>query len=145
MRVAIFYDLPGIPVALCLSAGAQAESKRGRWLRRLTLGASCATSFWDVQTTRTAVGYGAQEGNALFANGRGEPRWGRMIGVKVGLCAGMFVGQEVMDRNRRSAGTDYAWSGVNAALTIRNSVASLHNLRVASQVRRQPAGPLGSE
>lgn len=137
--------LRAVVVVVCLSAGAQAESKGGRWLRRLTLGASCVTSFWDVQTTRTAVRYGAQEGNAFFANGRGEPRWGRMIGVKVGLCAGMFVGQEMMDRKRTSAGTDYAWSSVNTALAIRNSVASLHNMRVANQVRRQPAGPLSPE
>lgn len=130
-----------VSLLVCLNGAAQAETKRGTWLRRLTLAASCASSFWDLQTTRSAIGYGAQEANPLFSNGRGDARWGRMVGVKVGMCAGMAVGQELLDRNRRSATADYAWSGVNVALAIRNAGASLHNRRVAGEMKR-PAGYL---
>jgi hypothetical protein len=127
-----------VVLAVCLIGAAQAESKQGPWFRRLTLAASCASSFWDLRTTRTAIGFGAQEANPLFVNRSGDPRWGRMVGVKIGLCAGMAAGQELLDRNRRSAAADYAWSGVNAALAIRHTGAALHNLRVADQMRRQP-------
>jgi hypothetical protein len=127
-----------LAVLLCIDGLAQAETKRGPWLRRVTLAASCASSLWDLQTTRTAIGYGAQEANPLFVNRGGEPRWSRMVGVKVGLCAGMAVGQELLDRNRRSTAADYAWSSVNVALAIRHSAASRQNLRVAREMKGRP-------
>jgi hypothetical protein len=125
-------------LVVCFSAAAHAESKRGPWLRRLTLAALCASSLWDLQTTCIAVGYGAQEANSLFVNRNGDPRWGRMLGVKVGLCTGMAVGQEVLDRSHRSATAEYAWSGVNTAFAIRYSSAAVHNVRVADQMKRRP-------
>ena len=69
---------------LWVCAPAQAEDNGGgrKWLRRATMAAACAASFWDIQTTRTAVRHGAYEANRLFADAGGNPRWGRMIGFK---------------------------------------------------------------
>ncbi len=131
--------ITAVVVFVCLNGIAQAESRRGVWLRRLTLAASCGTSFLDLQTTRTALSYGARESNRLFTDGRGNAQWGRMIGFKVGQCAAMGVAQELLGRNRSSAATNYAWSAANSALAGRFLSALIHNRRVTADLKQAPA------
>ena len=85
-------------LVVCLAHPALCEGRH--WVRRLTLAASCAASFWDVQTTRAAVARGGREANGFFADANGNPRWGRMIGVKAGLCGAMALVEELGFRSR---------------------------------------------
>src|SRR4051812_45657431 len=78
--------------------GADQERPRRHWLRRITWAAGCAASLWDAQTTVAAVRRGAVEANPWLANGQGAPRWGRIIALKAGTCAGTFVVETVLTR-----------------------------------------------
>ncbi|MCC7496893.1 MAG: hypothetical protein IT160_04895 [Bryobacterales bacterium] len=131
--------IPAAVVLVCLGGVARGESKKGIWLRRVSLAASCATSFWDFQTTRTAIGYGGRESNRMFADGQGNPRWGRMIGIKIGQCALMGVSQELLDRYRGSGAANYAWTAANSAITGRFVAAVMHNRRVTQELKQTPA------
>lgn len=126
-----------VALLVCLAEAAEAGPNGRLWLRRLTLVGSCASAFWDIKTTRTAVRLGAVESNRLLADAQGRPRWGRIIGLNIGLCAGTALSQELLDSKRRSAAAaDYAWSGVNTALAFRHALAALENRRVAGELRR---------
>jgi hypothetical protein len=103
----------------------------GRWLRRITLAAACAASFWDAQTTRAAVARGARERNGVFADAHGRPQWGRMIGFKAGTCGSLAVAQELFFRDNEKA-----WTGLNIGLGSVYSGAAIHNMGVA----RKPVG-----
>lgn len=130
--------LCAMAVLVCLNGTAEAAPRRGVWLRRLTLVAPCASGFWDIYTTRSAVRVGAVESNRLLADTQGRPRWGRMIGLNIGLCAGTVLSQELLDRNRRSTAANYSWSAVNAAIAFRHAAAALENRGVAVDMKRQP-------
>ncbi len=109
---------------VCLPAFGQ-----GKWLRRATLAAACAASFWDYSTTRTAVANGAVESNRFLAGANGQPRWRLMLGLKTGLCAGMAVLQEKPMFGRRM---DLTWTGLNTGLAAYYSTAALHNRKLAA-------------
>jgi hypothetical protein len=127
-------------VCLCGPATAQASGK-GVWLRRATLAAACAASFWDVRTTRTAVSLGALERNRLLAGPDGKPRWGRMIGIKAGLCAGSAAAQELRLFVPSKPLGDAAWTAANAAIAGSFVRLSLGNRRVAGELRGEAAAP----
>jgi hypothetical protein len=129
-------------VWVCLTGLLQAESKRGLWLRRLTLAAACASSFWDLHTTGTALRSGAVESNPLLVDGVGSVRSGRMLGVKLAVCAGSGISQEVLQRNPHSGSQNYAWTGVNAAMAAGFSAAALRNRGIAADLKRQPPSSL---
>lgn len=115
-----------LALVVCLAHPAFCEGRH--WVRRLTLAASCAASFWDVQTTRAAVARGAREANGFFADANGRPRWGRMVGVKAGLCGAMAVVEELGFRGRRA---DLSFSAVNTGLAGYYTAVALHNRAVA--------------
>ena len=118
-------------VFLFASSAFAGEQPRGRhWLRRLTLAAACAASFWDAHATTVAVRAGARETNRLFADPQGRPRWGRILGFKAGACAASFVVQERFDRRRNA---DPFWTGINAATVGLFSTAAIRNLKVAAK------------
>ena len=108
------------------------ETRRGRhpWLRRATLAAACAASFWDLQTTHAGAALGARESNPLFADPQGRPRWGRIVGFKAGACAASFVAEE---RFSRGGPSDRFWVGINAATAATFSAIAVRNLRIAGQ------------
>lgn len=140
MKNAIF----ALAVVVCLGGQARGESAqvKGVWLRRVTLIASCAASFWDLQTTRTAVRYGALEGNGFLADQYGRPRWGRMISLKVGLCAATAAAQEFHLLSRRHETlSNRAWTAANALTASFFIKASLNNRDVAERLRRTAAAP----
>jgi hypothetical protein len=117
----------------CLGpAMGQAQQKPLRFLRHVTLAASCAASAWDVQTTAAAIGRGGRESNGLFADPLGRPRWGRMIGFKAGLCGSLIAGQELNVFGRRQTrAKDEIWIGINTGLATRFTIASVKNRSVA--------------
>ena len=117
---------------------AQAQQARQSWARRLTLAASCAASLWDVQTTAAAISRGGRESNGLFSDPQGRPRWGRMIGLKAGLCGALVVAQESKLAGRRSQFKDNFWTGANAGLTTRFTVSAIRNNSVAGDLSRNP-------
>jgi hypothetical protein len=108
----------------------RASTKR-TWLRRLTLAGACAASLWDVRTTQSAVASGAYETNALFSDRAGNPRFGRMVGFKLGACAGMGVAQEfgLFGRARNS---DSGWIAANTSMAGTFAAISIYNKSVAS-------------
>ena len=127
-----------VSLYLCLPAGAQAQQGRQSWARRLTLAASCAASFWDVQTTAAAISRGGRESNGLFTDAVGRPRWGRMIGLKVGMCGMFAVAQESKLAGRSSRLKDNLWTGANTGITTRFIVSAIRNRSVAEELSRNP-------
>jgi hypothetical protein len=93
----------------------EAASSKVRWLRRLTLGAACAASFWDVRSTQSALASGAVEANPLFSDRNGNTRMGRMIGFKIGACAGLGLVQELRLFGR-SRNAETGWIAANTAM-----------------------------
>lgn len=130
-----------IGVLVCVCGAGQAETRPGMWLRRLTMAGACAASFWDLQTTRTAVGYGGVESNRWLADAQGKPRWGRMVGMKIGVCAGTALAQELGARYMKKSSTSYAWAGMNAALTARFVSVALSNRRMTGVLRQEQSVP----
>lgn len=123
-----------ILVFLFASSAFAGEQPRGRhWVRRLTLAAACAASFWDAHSTAVAVRAGARETNPIFADGLGRPRWGRILGFKAGACAASIVIQERFDRRPNS---DRFWTGINTGAAGLFSAAAIRNLKVASEPAR---------
>lgn len=107
------------------------------WIRRITLGAACAASLgFDTMTTRRAVSAGATETNRLFADSQGHPQWGRMIGIKAGMCAASAFAQE-WHSAQRSPRSDWTYIGANLAVTSGYTWAGIHNLRVTNDLLNQ--------
>ena len=125
-------SVAALAVLLAFGSPARSQENRGRhpWLRRVTLAAACAASFWDVQTTHAGVAQGAREANPLFADPQGHPRWGRLIGFKAGACAASFVAEE---RFARSGLSDRFWVGVNSASAAGFSAIAIRNIQLTRQ------------
>lgn len=123
-------------VALGVCLAHPAFSEGSQWLRRLTLAASCASSFWDIQTTRAAVARGAREANGLLADAAGNPRWGRIIGLKAGLCVGMAAAQETVFKK-----SDVPWTALNTGMAGYFGAIALRNRSVAASLERRPRAP----
>ncbi len=111
-----------------------AQEGRHPLLRRLTLAVSCAASIWDVQTTAAAIARGGRESNGLFTDAQGRPRWGRMIGLKVGMCGVLAVAQETKLMGQDSRFKDNLWIGSNIGLSTRFTVSAIRNLSVAGDL-----------
>ncbi len=126
---------------VCLNAGAQELGNRPNvLLRRLTLAASCAASFWDFQTTAAGAAKGMREGNGLFAGANGKPRLGLMFGVKAALCGATFVAEEKNlfgYRNPRFANS--LWTGLNTMLAAQFARTAIGNLRALHRYESQQA------
>jgi hypothetical protein len=101
------------------------------WIRRITLVAACAASVgFDTMSTRRAVSAGAVETNPLLADPNGKPQWGRMIGIKAGVCGASAFLQE----RHSSARSDWAWTAGNAATAAAYTWTGFHNLHVANEL-----------
>ena len=98
------------------------------WIRRITLVASCAASLgWDTYTTRRAETAGAIESNPLLANAQGRPQWGRFISLKAGACGASAFAQE----RWHFQGSDWTWTGLNAASAATYTGIGFHNLAIS--------------
>jgi hypothetical protein len=128
-------------LSLSVHASAADRANGGHhWLRRITWAAGCAASFWDAQTTVAAVQRGAVEGNALLVNRDGSPRWGRMISIKAGTCAGTYLLQTVTTRRGMP---EWYWTAFNAGTTGVFAGAAIHNLTLPGRTpaAAEPAAP----
>ena len=109
-----------------------ARSSKRTWIRRITLGASCAASLaFDTWATKRSVNAGGMESNFLFAGPNGNPQYGRMIGLKAGFCGISAILQETHTFGAfDSPKADWAWTGVNLGTTGLYTWAGVHNLRL---------------
>ena len=91
---------------LILALSSPALSADWTLFRRLSQAAGCAASMADGMTTLAAAKYGAVETNPLLGR---DPRAARVIGIKLGLCAGQIAWSEWrLHQYRRGAGEDAA-------------------------------------
>ena len=126
--LAVLASVLGAP---CLSQ--ERVAKPRTWLRRLTLAGACAASFLDVRSTQSAVASGAAENNFLFADHAGKPKIERMIGFKLGACAGMGFAQEFRLFGKKN--TEAGWIAANTAMAGTFSAIAIHNKAVASNTK----------
>jgi hypothetical protein len=104
------------------------------WIRRITMGAACAASLgFDTFTTRRAVSAGAVETNGLLANAQGRPAWGRIIGIKAGLCAASAYVQE---QSKSTPRNDWTFTAVNLGVTAGYTWVGFHNLHLAQDLSK---------
>jgi hypothetical protein len=111
------------------------------WIRRATLVAGCAASLaFDTWSTRRAVSNGAVESNGMLAGSQGSPAWGRMIGIKAGVCGVSALLQETHTFKLWDSPTaDWTWTAANSATASAYTWAGFHNLSLANQLASQPA------
>ena len=126
-------------LAICGMAADSAEhpvaSKRV-WIRRITMATACAASLgFDTVSTHRAVAAGAIETNGLLAGAQGRPQWGRMIGIKAGVCGGSVFFQEKESR-RENPQIDWTFTGVNLGVTAGYTWAGVRNLRLANDLSK---------
>ena len=131
----------GLLLATCSQAADLVEhpatSKRV-WIRRITLASACAASLgFDAVTTHRAVSAGAVESNGLLADSQGRPQWGRVIGIKAGMCAASAFLQE-RHSAWQSPRSDWTFTGVNLGVTAGYTWIGLRNLRVADDLLKKP-------
>jgi hypothetical protein len=108
------------------------------WVRRATLVASCAASLaFDSLTTRRAVAAGGVESNPVLADAQGHPQWGRIIGLKAGLCGFTAAIEEThVFGTWKSPNADWTWTGINAGTAAAYTFAGFHNLKIATDLAK---------
>lgn len=114
--------LMSVPLLLFLanltSSSANAAPK---WLRHVSAAAVCGAVALDVTTTRYGTAHGALELNPGFSS-LGQPQWGRIIGVNLGICTSSIV---LAEMNRVPDAVVFGFSG---ALTAVKTWAGAQNL-----------------
>jgi hypothetical protein len=121
---------------LAFSIPAADRAPKRVWVRRATLVTGCAASLiFDTLSTRRAINAGAIESTGIFAGPQGNPQWGRMIGIKAGLCGATAIMQEThVFRAWKSPNADWAWAGINASTAAVYTWAGFHNLNLANDL-----------
>lgn len=85
---------------------------------------------------------GGVEANGLFRTTSGDPRWGKMFAFKAGSCAMAIVFQETnLMRRHESAPATWAAIGINSIHAAVYTGASIHNFKLANDLRSQPGRP----
>lgn len=141
MKTILFGLLIVVPIAalnaqhLVESAPKQPAS-RAKWIRRATLVAGCAASLvFDTLSTRRAVANGAVESNGLLTGSNGRVSWGRVMGLKAGLCGGSAAVEETHVFGLWKTPTaDWTWTGVNAGTASVYTWAGFHNLNLSKDL-----------
>ena len=142
----VFSSVPSMFAENLIESGGGIEHSRApkrTWIRRITLGASCAASLWfDTMTTQRATTAGAVESNGLFSGSGGNPQYGRMIGLKAGFCGISALLQETHTFGAfQSPKADWTWTGVNLGTTGLYTWAGFHNRAVAASLQPSAAQP----
>jgi hypothetical protein len=127
-----------IGVVVCslavLQAAAEERPKtRHHWIRKITWAAGCAASYWDARTTATAIRRGAVEANPLLSDARGAPRWGRIAGIKAGICGGTLLAESVVARRDPP---DRYWIAINSGIAAAFAGAAIHNMELSSKIAK---------
>jgi hypothetical protein len=97
-----------------------------QWLKRAAATGACAASMLDLASTVSSVNRSGHETNPLLAGPNG-PRYGRIVGLKIGLCAAQVIAAEIS----RNPAMDWAMIGVAAAEIGAFGFAAHHNTGVA--------------
>lgn len=105
--------------------------------RRLTLATLAAAQAMDAYSTHVAVDNGARELNP-FLSRNGHPLWGRIIGVKIGITAGLAFAEEFSDR-KSARSHDKLWAVANSAITGPTMFTAVHNFAVADRLKAREA------
>jgi hypothetical protein len=125
---------------LLVTGGGHEHSRTPKrvWIRRATLVAGCAASLvFDTLSTRRAVSTGAVEANGLLADPQGNPNWGRVIGLKAGLCGISAVMEETQSFHTwKTPNADWTWTGINVGTTAVYTWAGFHNLSLANDLSK---------
>jgi hypothetical protein len=109
-----------------------------RLIRRLTLAAVAAAQTMDAYSTHVAVANGARELNP-FLSRNGHPLWGRIIGVKIGITAGLACAEELSQRkNVRSH--DTLWTVTNSLIAGPTMYTAMHNFALADRLKSRNGG-----
>jgi hypothetical protein len=119
--------------SLAVFEAAAEEQPRARhhWIRKITWAAGCAASYWDARTTATAIRRGALEANPLLADAQGAPRWGRIAGIKAGICGGTLLVESVVARRNPPEGY---WIAINSGIAAAFAGAAIHNIEVSNRI-----------
>ena len=107
------------------------------WIRRITLAAGCAASLgFDTISTHRAISAGAIETNGLLSDSQGRPQWGRIIGIKAGMCAGSAFMQE-RHSSWQSPRSDWTFTAVNLGVMAAYTWTGFHNLSVSNALLKK--------
>lgn len=98
-------------------------------IRRISQIAGCAASMLDAATTLRA---GIAETNPIL--GRGAPQAGRIIGIKIGMCAGQIAYSEWRHARYGARGERTATVMGFGQAAFYGAV-SVHNLGIRTEVR----------
>lgn len=131
--------LPAVRVLTLLLGSALFASAAApsRLIRRLSLAAVVAAEAMDAYSTHLAVANGAGEANPLLAR-NGQPIWGRIIGVKIGIVAGVAFAQEFSFR-KGAPSHDRLWTLSNSLIVALVIFAAQHNFALADQLKAREA------
>jgi hypothetical protein len=129
----IAMSMAGLSAQNFADSGPRQHPSKAKWIRRATLVAGCAASLaFDTLSTRRAVASGAVESNGLLANSNGSVSWGRVIGLKSGLCGGSALLQETHVFGLwKTPAADWTWTMANAGTATVFTWAGFHNLNLA--------------
>jgi hypothetical protein len=129
----IAMSMAGLSAQNFAESAPKQPGSRAKWIRRATLVAGCAASLaFDTLSTRRAVASGAVESNGLLANSNGSVSWGRVIGLKAGLCGGSALLQETHVFGLwKTPAADWTWTVANAGTATVFTWAGFHNLSLA--------------
>jgi len=116
-------------ILLLMPAGHAAQ----RWLRYVGAASVCGLAAADIGTTAIGTSQGGHETNPLLAHG-GKPRWGRMIGLNVGVCAASIA------VSRPQSPPFLQW-GLTIPLAATKAYAVTHNVRELRRMADRP-GPI---
>lgn len=108
-----------------------AESRWHKWTRRTVAAAACAASAVDGYTSATRIdGTSFVETNPMLRNGNGSVNVGRMVSLKIGICAAPFVVGELGNESMKSS----ALVGASGSLGVFTWI-NAHNRIVFQQAR----------
>jgi hypothetical protein len=108
-----------------------AESRWHKWARRTIAAAACAASAVDGYTSANRIdGYTLVEANPMLRNGNGSVNVGRMVSLKIGMCAAPFLVGELGNESMKSS----ALVGASGSLGVFTWI-NAHNRVVFQQAR----------
>ncbi|MGH9593999.1 MAG: hypothetical protein ACRD5L_12975 [Bryobacteraceae bacterium] len=120
--------------SVTLTTPEQGESAKHKLIRRLVGAAACGLSAMDgVQSAQHIGTAGIVEGNPALSN-QGQLRTGRMIGLKIGMCAApLAIGEFGAARRNKALEELGLWTGIGSAGVSAAVIA--HNHSVLGQTK----------
>lgn len=122
---------------LLASALITSAATPSRLIRRLSLAAVVAAEAMDAYSTHVAAANGALEANPLLSR-NGHPMFGRIIGIKIGMVAGLAFAQEF--RYGKSSRTrEQMWTLTNSLIAGPAMFTTQRNFALADRLKARQA------